>query len=87
MEFGEKILDWLEKHEIKVAALQETKLKAGSTCGNYTLFRKDREKNSGGGLAFLVHKSIQFEKVPDPPPDPHLESQTIKVDNLLISNI
>ena len=80
----------METKEVKIAALQETKLTHKSkdpNSQNYTLVRKDRLKDKGGGLAFLVHKSIQFEVIPDAPPDPHLETQGIRVGDTSIINI
>jgi exonuclease III len=80
----------MNDNEIKIAAFQETKLSEKSKLSDmtdYTLLRNDREKDSGGGLAFLVHKSILFQKLPTPRKDPHLEYQGIKVGNLNIHNI
>ena len=54
--------------------------------GNYTLIRKDRVKDAGGGLAFLVHNSIQFQPLPDIQ-DPHIEYLAIKIMNITIVNI
>ena len=80
----------MEENKIKIAALQETKFTEKSKMANtadYTLVRKDRERNSGGGLAFLIHKTIQFQKAPDHPEDPHLESLGIVINNTTIFNI
>ena len=56
---------------------------------DYTIVREDRKKEAGGGggLAFLVHTSILFQKLQPPRKDPHLEYQGIKVGNLNIHNI
>ena len=73
--------NFLGHHKVKVAALQETKLHASSntpTFANYTLIRKDRSRNAGGGLAFLVHHSVTFTHLPtDFNSDPVLEIQGI----------
>ena len=86
----QQILDFLIKEDIKIAALQETKLSKQSTnpnTGCFTLVRRDREGKGGGGLAFLVHNTLNFQQVPEPIPDSHLESQTIKIDNVHITNL
>ena len=80
----------MKENKIKIAAFQETKLKDESTLSetpNYTLVRKDQKKDAGGGLAFLIHKDIPFQKLPDPPADPHLEYLGIKVNNISLINI
>ena len=46
------------------------------------MLRKDRVKDKGGGLVFLVHQDIPFEEIPTPPDlanDPHAEVLTIKI--------
>ena len=53
---------FMHKHDIKIAAIQETKLDANCklpTFHNYTIIRKDCS-NTGGGLALLVHSSVRF---------------------------
>ncbi|MCP3664941.1 MAG: hypothetical protein GY696_20995 [Gammaproteobacteria bacterium] len=75
----------MEKENIPIAAIQETKLTKDSRLfktPNYTLVRKDRGINKGGGLAFLVHKDLNFSIVPTPrilEQDPFLESLTISI--------
>ena len=86
---------FLGRHKVKVAALQETKLHANSTepsFEGYTLLREDRTRNTGGGLAFLVHHSVTFTRYPtDLSSDPFLEVQgitaTIRGAPLTILNI
>ena len=81
----DELLHYLDKNNIKVAVIQETKLTIKSSTlntKNYTLVRKDRGKNKGGGLAFLVHESVTFYQETTPPTlsnDPHLESLTITI--------
>ena len=81
----------MKENDVKIAAFQETKLNDCSklsNTANYTLVRKDRKEDSGGGLAFLIHESIMFESVPDNlPRDPRLEYLAIKVNSLTIFNI
>ena len=87
----------MERHKVKVAVIQESKLnpKSRTPCfQNYTTVRKDRRQGQGGGLITLVHKSINFSRKPESPEtlaDPHLEELTItaKLGNtdLIISNI
>ena len=75
----------MEKKKILIAAIQETKLTTKSkslNSSNYTLIRKDRGVNKGGGLAFLIHKEITFTQDKTPASleqDPHLESMTISI--------
>ena len=81
---------WLKENDIKIAAIQETKLTNKSkppNFPNYTLIRKDRERDTGGGLAFLVHETIPFEPLPDVQLDKFTEYLAIKVDNIKIVNI
>ena len=59
----DEIQDFLNKHQIKVAALQETKLTSKSripSFQDYVLVRRDRPAGRGGGLAFLVHHSVRY---------------------------
>ncbi len=58
------------------------------------MVREDRGSDKGGGLAFLIHESIHFQTVPNPPAldrDPHIEAQTVKIPgkdcNLTIINV
>ena len=85
-----ELLTWLKENDIHIAAIQETKLTNKSkepNTGEYTLVRNDRSKNKGGGLAFLIHKTINFQRLPINLQDEHIEIQAISVDNLNIINI
>ena len=56
-----ELVNWMKENDVKIAALQETKLSDKSKISDfsdYTLVRKDRKKDTGGGLAFLVNKTI-----------------------------
>ena len=87
----------LERNQVKVAVIQESKLssKSKNPCiRNYTTVRKDCPHGHGGGLLVFIHESIAFSKQPSSPEalsDPHLEELTIKADigntKLIISNI
>ena len=89
--------DFLERHKVKVAVIQESKLTLNSrtpNIQNFTTVRKDRDQGQGGGLLTLIHKSINFSRRPDSPDtlaDPHLEELTItaKLGNtdLIITNV
>ena len=93
----EELLNHLETEKILVAAIQETKLTSKSKVKktpNYSLVRKDRGTNKGGGLAFLVHESIPFHQEKTPvnlDSDKHLESLTINIPSksgdLMIRNV
>ena len=66
----------------RVAALQETFLTAKSNlkCDpDFTLIRKDRMKNKGGGVAFLVHHSLQYRNLDCTVSDKHTEAQGIAI--------
>ena len=88
---------FMEKHKVKVAVIQESKLSQTSSTPciqNYTTVRKDRRLGQGGGLLTFVHKSINYLRKPESPEtlgDPHLEELSIsaKLGNtdLIISNI
>ena len=88
---------FLEAHNVKVAAIQESKLTAKSrspNIQNYTLVRQDRRLGPGGGLLFFIHNSVSFTRKPlstMSKKDPHLEELTISIamDNteLLITNV
>ena len=69
------ILKWMTDNNIKVATFQETKLTKKSKLSDtleFTLIKKDRDKEIGGGrgLAFLVHEEVMFQNVPTPRDDP-----------------
>ena len=88
---------FLEKHNVKVAAIQESKLTSKSrnpSFKNFTTVRRDRPLGQGGGLLIFIHKSINFYRQPQSPEtlsDLQLEELTIsaKLGNteLSISNI
>ena len=88
---------FLQAHNVKVAAIQESKLTAKSrspNIQNYTLVRQDRRLGPGGGLLVFIHNSVSFTRKPlstMSKNDPHLEELTISIamDNteLLITNV
>ena len=66
------MLNWLKGNKLEIAAFQKTKMADKSKPGDidgYKLVKKDCMKDTGGGLAFLEHKSIMFQAFPDPPTD------------------
>ena len=77
----------LLKHNIMIAAIQETKCTTKSKLPlipNYSYIRRNRGKDKGGGLMFIIHDSIPFKEVIQPTiisTDPHLEELTIAVKN------
>ena len=93
----EELLHFMRKKQIHIAAIQETKFTDKSKIKDikdYTLVRKDRNTNKGGGLAFLVHQSIQFNLETTPPAinnDQHIEMLTINIpgkdDSLQLNNV
>ena len=59
------LVDYVRRHNISVAAIQETLCTAGSmptTPAGFTIIRCDRPGNrgKGGGLAFVIHDSVCF---------------------------
>ena len=76
---------FLETNNIKIAAIQETKLTKNSKLPdfpNYHLLNKNRTVKGGGGIAFLIHHSLNFQEEKTPPileNDSHLETQTISI--------
>ena len=89
--------EFLERHKVKVAVIQESKLTLNSrtpNTQNFTTVRKYRHQGQGGSLLTLIHKSTNFSRRPDSPDtlgDPHLEELTITVKlgntDLIITNI
>ena len=89
--------DFLGRHTVKVAVIQESKLTLNSrtpNIQNFTAVRKDRDQGQRGGLLTLIHKSINFSRGPDSPDTlayPHLEELTITVKlgntDLIITNV
>ena len=59
--------EYLHSHHVKVACLQETKLRLGSkdpSIPGYAILRCDRPGGGyGGGVAILVHHSISFSQI------------------------
>jgi exonuclease III len=88
---------FLEANNIHVAVLQESKLNATSaeiSIANYTVLRKDRVQDRGGGLITLVHHSVSYVEVQfdtSRNPSPHIESQFVRISfakkSLIISNL
>ena len=74
---------FLEAHDVKVAAIQESKLMAqlrSPNIQNYTILQQDRRQGQGGGLLFFIHNSVSFTRMPlstTSKNDPHLEEMTI----------
>ena len=92
-----ELLDLLNDKNIHICAIQESKLTSKSKAmktPHYTMVRKDRGKNKGGGLVFLVHESIPFQLIPTPANlqnDQHTEELSISLpgntNNFNIKNI
>jgi len=62
----DKLLHYMEKNKIHIAAIQETKLTSKSklrSTPNFTLIRNDQDKYKGGVVAFLIHNHIPFHQV------------------------
>ena len=62
--------EFLERHKVKVAVIQEPKLSSNSktqSIQNFTTVRKDRRQSQGRGLLTLIHESINFSRKPESP--------------------
>ena len=73
-----ELWEFFERHNGKVAVIQESKLSSNSmtpSIQNFTTVRKDSCQCQGGGLLTLIHKSINFS--PETLVEPHLEELTI----------
>ena len=86
----DEIRNYILKNEIKIAALQETKLNTKSKLSdipNFTTLRHDRAKDSGGGLIFFIHEDLPFQRINNTTNDDHLEYLAIKIGDTTIANI
>ena len=76
---------FLEAHNVKVAAIQESNLTAKSispNIQNHTLVRHYRRQGSGGGLLLFIHNSVSFTRKSlstTSKNDPHPEELTISI--------
>lgn len=64
-----EFFDYLILNEISVCCVSETFLRNDDTLSNpnYVIYRLDRESdNRGGGVAIIIHKSIQHKLLPCP---------------------
>ena len=72
------LAEFLHSNHVKIACLQETKLKVGSkdpSLPGYAIVRRDRPGGGcGGGVAILVHHSVDYMPIDTSfLNDPHLE--------------
>ena len=61
----------MHNNNIKIAAIQETKLHSEcpiTSSENYNIVRKDRERNNGGGLAFILEQNAKYKLTNTPAP-------------------
>ena len=76
---------FLHENNVKVACVQETKLRpntADPSFPGYALLRRDRPGGGGGGLAFLISHDVEFSPIDVTDvigADPHLELQAINL--------
>lgn len=70
----------LESEMIQIAGLNETFLKEKHKpyFKNYTLLRNDRTDRGGGGVALLIHKSINYKQIPTANSS-HIENLSVEV--------
>ena len=84
-----QLIDLINKLDIKIAAIQESKLtKENAWHPQLQPYqrRQNQTEDNGGGVAFLVHESIQFEQLPTIQ-DPYIENIAIKVGDIKIINL
>ena len=64
-----ELLNLLQSDRIPVALINETHLRAEDkfTTRNFTTYRSDRQDGRGGGVAIIVHKTIEHQKIEIPP--------------------
>ena len=82
-----ELKDFLQRRDVHVALIQETKLQASSktpTFPGYTSLRRDRTGGAGGGLLTLISKNVPFTNITEQiiatlPQDTTLEIQSIKI--------
>ena len=56
----------MSRERVSIAAVQETKLNSRSdllSCAGFNVLRKDRERDNGGGLAFILHNTVQYRLI------------------------
>ena len=74
---AERLSKFLHQRSVKVAAIQETKLRPNSRdpkIPGYSLLRRDRPGGGGGGgVALLIHHSVSYTPIVFSSNDPHLE--------------
>ncbi|GFU93157.1 RNA-directed DNA polymerase from mobile element jockey [Trichonephila clavipes] len=76
----DQLLEIALKQDVKVIAVQETKLKESTALKvkGFNIFRVDRKSKSGGGLAFFV-RDINYQKIEYPTDWSDLEVQGIRI--------
>ena len=76
----ERVL-YMKKVGCKIGLFQETFLKPNSNLKvpKYSIIRKDRSKDKGGGIAIIIHNSITYSNVSVHCDDDFTEAQCIKV--------
>ncbi|XP_059220579.1 uncharacterized protein LOC131995697 [Stomoxys calcitrans] len=80
----DEIVDFMTRKSISVAAIQEIKLTNTCSlysCHGYNVLRKDRSRNGGGGLAFVIHHSVQYRPISPAldASDPYMECMEVAV--------
>lgn len=91
-----EVLNFMELHDIPVAAIQETKLHPNTRviAPSHTIIRQDHEKDKGGGLAFIIRNYVKYRTISLPSPslsDETLEQQAIAImsdeTEIIVTNI
>lgn len=92
-----ELASYLRENNVKVACLQETKLRPNNSDPSfpgYALLRRDRQGGGGGGVAILISHDVEFTPVDVEDllnADPHLEAIAVRIHlrhfSLLVYNI
>ena len=79
------ITNFMHNNKIRIATIQETKLPRVcpiTSSGNYNIVRKDRERDNGGGLAFILERNVKYKVTNTPAlpnPDNIIEVMSIPI--------
>ena len=82
----DEIKNYIIKNNIHIMALNETKTKAIKKINGFDYINKNRDDSSGGGVAFYIHKLLNYKKIEPPNELAHLEIIIIELEDIEINN-